>query len=85
MNIFQIIPNIVFVEDEEDYLFVEKLKQNKIVDNNNIKIINNNVNQYIVKPLDTISSVAKKLGINEQELIKKTNTTSLYVGQKIDL
>ena len=86
MNIFQIIPSIVFIGSEQDEIFVENLKSRGVIDNFNLKITNTvPKNKYIVKPLDTISSVAKKLDISEQELIKITNCKSLYVGQELIL
>ncbi|MDY2695932.1 MAG: LysM peptidoglycan-binding domain-containing protein [Eubacteriales bacterium] len=39
--------------------------------------------EYIVKPLDTFSLVAKKINIAENYLRSIINTKHLYVGQKI--
>ena len=39
--------------------------------------------EYIVKPLDTFSLVAKKINIAEDYLRSIINTKHLYVGQKI--
>lgn len=44
---------------------------------------NYSVNTYVVKPLDTFESVAKKLGISKNELQEKVNSKRLFVGQKI--
>lgn len=38
---------------------------------------------YVVQPLDTIKTIAKKLEISEEELTKKLSTNFLYVGMKI--
>ncbi|MBQ7603187.1 MAG: LysM peptidoglycan-binding domain-containing protein [Clostridia bacterium] len=38
----------------------------------------------MVKPLDTIDSIAKKLNVQKQELIHKNNITRLFIGQKLE-
>lgn len=40
-------------------------------------------NFYIVKPLDNVKNVSKKLNMSEEELIKITGSKYLFVGQKI--
>lgn len=79
MNIFQIIPSVVFVENEQDLEFVEKLKKAGIVDSNNFKI--QTKKQYVVKPLDTILSVAKKLDISPEKVMESAGSNNLFVGQ----
>lgn len=40
---------------------------------------------HVVKPLETLSVIANKLNLTEQELIKKNNlkTNKVFIGQKI--
>lgn len=40
---------------------------------------------YVVNPLDTFDSVAKKLNINVEELKKIANTKHLFVGQNLTI
>lgn len=44
-----------------------------------IEIINQNF--YVVKPLDTISSISRKLDVSEQMLIQKNNIRQIFIGQ----
>ena len=44
----------------------------------------NNSSVYVVKPTDTFKGVAEKLKISESELYKLTNTTRLFIGQRIE-
>lgn len=86
MNIFEIIPTYLFVEDEEDLKFVNNyLKNNNL--NQTVKIgdviCTKKQNTYIVKPLDTIKTISQKLGISEEDLKQKINGKSLYIGQKL--
>lgn len=57
MNIFQIIPNRVFIENEEDEIFVDNLIKQGIVDKDGNKITKANI-KYALKPLKTIISDA---------------------------
>lgn len=89
MNVLQILPNCIFVESEVDLNFIKneiKLSGQKI---NNLKIGDvvflNQDNIYVVKPLDTIESIAKKLNINKDELIKKVGGKNIFIGQRINL
>ena len=41
-------------------------------------------NVYIVKPADTIKSIAKKLSLTESELMAKAKTNKLFIGQRIE-
>lgn len=41
-------------------------------------------NYYIVKPLDTISSISKKLNIDEEFLKSILKNQKLYIGKKIE-
>lgn len=68
---------------------VEKLR----IDNNNIQNIYEGcvlfintlqTKTYVVKPLDTPESVAKKLGVDKQKLIKDNHITKLFIGQKLE-
>ena len=42
-------------------------------------------NYYIVKPLDTLFSISKKLNVSVQDIIEKNNlqTDSVFIGQKL--
>lgn len=56
--------------------------------NDNFSSNNNEKNQskiYIVKPLDTFDSVAKKLNISVEEVKFFAKTKHLFVGQKIHI
>jgi len=44
-----------------------------------IEISNKNI--YVVKPLDTISSISRKVGVSEQMLIQKNNIRQIFIGQ----
>ena len=44
----------------------------------------NNSSVYVVKPTDTFKGVAEKLKLSESELYKLTNTTRLFIGQRIE-
>lgn len=36
---------------------------------------------YVVKPLDSIKSISRKLGISEQMLIQKNSIRQIFIGQ----
>lgn len=38
---------------------------------------------YIVKPKDTIASIARKLNITEESIIKKNDIKAIFIGQQI--
>lgn len=63
----------------------ENVTINALCDSKELKKNNNHKSkiEYIVKPLDTFSLVAKKLNIAENYLRNIINTKHLYVGQKI--
>lgn len=63
----------------------ENVMINALCDSKELKKNNNHKSkiEYIVKPLDTFSLVAKKLNIAENYLRNIINTKHLYVGQKI--
>ena len=63
----------------------ENVMINALCDNKELLKNNNNKSkiEYIVKPLDTFSLVAKKLNIAENYLRNIIKTKHLYVGQKI--
>ena len=86
MNIFELLNDIIFIEDEEDLFFIkQKLNINNAKIGDVIKQSEQNAKQkeYIVKPLDTISSVAKKLNITQQLVRQQTSGENLFIGQKI--
>lgn len=63
----------------------ENVTINALCDNKKLLKNNNHKSkiEYIVKPLDTFSLVAKKLNIAENYLRNIIKTKYLYVGQKI--
>lgn len=63
----------------------ENVTINALYDNKELLKNNNHKSkiEYIVKPLDTFSLVAKKLNIAENYLRNIIKTKHLYVGQKI--
>lgn len=63
----------------------ENVTINDLCDNKELLKNNNHKSkiEYIVKPLDTFSLVAKKFNIAENYLRSIINTKHLYVGQKI--
>lgn len=63
----------------------ESVTINALCDNKELLKNNNHKSkiEYIVKPLDTFSLVAKKLNIAENYLRNIVKTKHLYVGQKI--
>lgn len=92
MNIFEISPNVLSVDDEKDLEFLKtsgkgfiQLKYGKL--NVGDVICTNSVgkNYYIVKPLDTIKSVADKLGRSEEDIKRRAGSKNLFIGQRIDL
>ena len=40
---------------------------------------------YVVKPLENINTIAKKLNVTKEQLIEKNNlkSTNLFIGQKL--
>jgi len=92
MIINQIIPKKIYIENEIEKEKIRLfLKENKITFNdamfevgNWVELGKDDKRSYIVKPADTILSVAKSLNISEQELLNKIGTKNLYIGQKID-
>ena len=91
MIINQIIPEKIYIENEEDLKQVEEmLKQNNLKSNNKLEVnswavISQKEKYYIVKPTDTIESVSKTLNISEQELLNKIGTKNVFIGQKIKI
>lgn len=86
MNVFELLNDIIFIEDAEDLCFVnQKLNINNVKIGDVIKQSEQNAKQkeYVVKPLDTISSVAKKLNVAEQLVRQQTSGENLFIGQKI--
>ena len=91
MIVNQIIPQKIYIEDENDLqtaqelLKEQNLTTNKKLEINSWSTILKEKNYYIVKPADTISSVAKTLNITEQELLNKISTKYIFIGQKINI
>lgn len=90
MNVFQIIYDTLYVEDEEDVNFLKENSGALGIDVSQIKLgaiikLNKKQKEYIVKPLDTIESISKKLCMDENDLLKKIGNNKLFIGQKIVL
>ena len=88
MNIFQITPSVMYVETNEDLEFV-KMYCESIVIVRDIKIgdyveIAQNNKTYVVKPLDTIDSISKKMGVTKEQVKSKTFGGNIFIGQKIE-
>ena len=89
MNIF--VSDIIVVETDEDEKFLNNnLKlfglTNSVKINNNYYINADNQtkkNVYIVKPLDTIYTIAKKINKDIEQTKKLLNGKYIFVGQKI--
>ena len=88
MNIFQITPRVMYVETNEDLEFVKMycesigiLRDIKIGDY--VEIAQNN-KTYVVKPLDTIDSISKKMGVTKEQVKSKTFGGNIFIGQKIE-
>jgi len=69
-----------------------KISKSQIIYNNEIlkkgdKIVikNLNVQLHIVKPLETLESIAKKLNISKEEILKKNKVERLFIGQQLFL
>ncbi|MBE7074856.1 MAG: LysM peptidoglycan-binding domain-containing protein [Clostridiales bacterium] len=81
-------PQMIYIDDDKTIEFIKKefgIESNlKIGDWFNCNKKNLVLkNEYIVKPLDTFSSVAKALNISEQQVRSAANTKNLFIGQKI--
>lgn len=86
----------VIKDGVDDIVVVRNMKYKKIVTKNintlgvgdeyGIETCNNRPN-YVVKPLDTLTSIANMFNITEQELIKINNlkTARVFVGQLLKL
>ena len=95
MNIFQDIPSVIFIRNMSDinyvndFLIKTKISYVNVCNNlSNIKIgdilIRQN-NYYIVKPLDTLEGIAKKLNVTVDHIKSKNQIKNLYVGQKLEI
>ena len=89
MNFFQIIPKVLFVDDEDDVEFVKKILNQKGVAFDEIKVGEviipiEKSNIYIVKPLDSLQSISKKLNMPIEALKSITGGGHLFIGQKIE-
>ena len=90
MNVFEIISDTIFIEDEYDLNFIMQNAEKLGVKKEDIKLntiinLNKEQKEYIVKPLDTFESVSKKLGVDVEILKQKVESGRLFVGQKIIL
>lgn len=58
-----------------------------LYDGEMIKIVNKTTSYHIVKPMETLSIIAKKYNIDEEKLIKINNLNSkrLFVGQSLKI
>jgi len=86
----------VIKEGKNDIVLIRNMKYRKITAKN-INTLNegdeyvveecSNKNKYIVKPADTLASIAEKFGTSELEIMKnnKLNTSRLFVGQLLEL
>lgn len=88
MNIFQITPSVMYVETNEDLEFVKMYCEGKGIVRD-IKIgdyveIDQNNKTYVVKPLDTIDSISKKMGVSKEQVKSKTAGGNIFIGQKIE-
>ena len=84
-------------EGDTLYLVANKLSvpSISIVKNNNLKrelqagdliyVEKDNCTVYKVMPFDTAKSVAKKFGVNEQELLKKNGVEYFFYGLTIKI
>lgn len=92
MIISYIFPQMIFIEDEKTLKMINKNFNNYYL-NKRIEIgswfqtnpIFKEEICYVVKPLDTFESVAKKLNISIEELKILSKTKHLFVGQKINI
>ena len=96
MQIKKVIKQAVKVSDEEKLnLFCQsnQISKMQLLEQNNRKIINKNdvvllpepYNKcYVVKPLDTIESIATSLGVCTNDVVCATNG-KIFVGQKLFL
>lgn len=95
MNIFQDVPSVMFIRNEQDIYFVNnfliKSKTNyecAFGTISNIKIGDVLIKKdmaYIVKPLDTLETISKKLNVSVEYIKSKNNIKNLYVGQKLEI
>ena len=95
MNIFQDVPSVMFIENENDVNFVKDfLTKNKTNYDNaygdisKIKIGDILIKQnqfYIVKPLDTLESISKKFNVTIEHIKSKNDIKNLYIGQKLEI
>lgn len=75
-------------KNDETYDTLKKLYGNffsnvpcEVYDGACVVLENVSQNFYVVKPLDTPESIAKKLNVSKQTLIKKNQIKKLFVGQ----
>lgn len=62
----------------EDNLLTEEVYAGQI-----LYIESNDFNLYVVKPEDTLSSIAKRFNKTENEILKENNLPYLFCGLKI--
>ena len=89
MIVSYIFPKMIFIDDEKTLNFVKEQFKDYSVKNLCVGDWFNTIRQstktYVVVPMDTFETVAKKLNINVEDLKQKALTKRLYVGQKIEL
>ncbi len=88
MNIFQITPSVMYVETNDDLEFVKKYCESMGIVRD-VKIgdyveIAKNIKTYVVKPLDTIDSISKKMGVSKEQVKSRTMGGNIFIGQKIE-
>lgn len=60
--------------------------QNSVLESGDVLFIPcQNVRCHIVAPLDTLTKIAQKYNVSEQEIINKNNVSTLFIGQKLYL
>lgn len=71
---------------EKNYLLqYNTIPTQKIEEGDMIYLPRKNIKVHVVAPLDTLPKIAQKYGISEQEIIRKNNISTLFIGQKLYL
>lgn len=77
MNIFQLFPKKIENDVQFDMVSLRRQEGEANAENIGVDKI------YVVKPLDTLETIASKLQIPIEELKIKINNNHLFIGQKI--
>ena len=85
MILTDIKPKVIIIEDEDDAKYVGEIYNNNPRVGGILRSQDLTKRYYIVKPLDTISSIGEKLKINEEVLKQKLKTDRVFIGQKIEI